>query len=268
MSMSGPTEKTPLVLLSREGRMATVTLNRPEKANAASQEVFKAASAVLQEVAADGSVGAVIVTGAGKSFCAGTDVHNDLVRFQHMSDSEWKVMVDHAVTTYLTVYNMPKPVIAAINGYAVGVGLDLALACDIRVAAEDAKLGAFEVRMGLTPEIALSLMPRLVGLGKARLLAFTGDVVDAREAERIGLVDMVVPANSLMLEAQKLASRLADGPVALGAIKKAINDSLEMSVESSLRAAMQLQQRLSRTEDHKEAVAAFLEKRAPVFKGR
>ena len=185
-----------------------------------------------------------------------------------MNPLEFSAYVDHAVGIYQEIRDMQKPVIAAINGYAVGAGLELALACDIRIAADDAKLGEFFVRMGITPETGIYYLPKMIGLGKAKLLCFTGDIVNAPDAEKMGLVEMVVPAKKLMSEAEALAERFAKGPAAIGIIKKAINESLKMTPETSLHYVMRMQYHLVHTEDHKEAVAAWLEKRAPKFKGK
>jgi enoyl-CoA hydratase/carnithine racemase len=169
---------------------------------------------------------------------------------------------------YKAAHEMEKPIIAAINGYAVGAGLELALSCDIRVAADDAKMGEAFVRMGLMPEMSVYVLPRLIGMGKAKLMSFTGDAVTAQKAEQMGLVDMVVPSSEMLSAAQSLAKRLAEGPVAIGIIKKALNESLGMSMDMSLHYAMRMQYHLVHTEDHKEAVAAWMEKRQPVFKGK
>jgi 2-(1,2-epoxy-1,2-dihydrophenyl)acetyl-CoA isomerase len=165
---------------------------------------------------------------------------------------------------------MEKPVIAAINGYTIGAGLDLAMSCDIRIASEEAQFGEFFVRMGLVPEAGVYFMPRLLGIGRAKLLSFTGDLIDAKEAERIGLVEKVVPPDKLITSVKELASKLANRrPIkTVGLIKKAINESLRMDLDSSLDYASRLTYQSVHTEDHREAVNAFLEGRRPVFKGR
>lgn len=256
------------VITTKKGGVATITLSRPEKLNALSPELIDAIIEALHGVAGDKAARAVIITGAGTSFSAGGDVVKDIVPLRDKSPSEFNAYVDQAVIMYKAIHEMEKPVIAAINGYAVGAGLELALSCDIRIAADDAKMGEFFVRMGLMPEMSIYVLPRLIGLGKAKLMSFTGDAVTAQEAERMGLVDMVVPANEMMSAAQQLAGRLADGPAAIGMIKKALNESLGMTLEMSLHYAMRMQYHLVHTEDHKEAVAAWLEKRPPVFKGK
>jgi enoyl-CoA hydratase/carnithine racemase len=256
------------VNLTRKDHLGIVTMNRPEKMNALSPELMEDLVKALGEVAEDDSVRAVIITGAGRSFSAGGDVKKDILPLRDKSPTEFNTYIEQAVLMYKLTIEMEKPVIAAINGHALGGGLDLAMACDIRIAAENAKLGEFFVKMGLSPEIGIYLMPRLIGLGKAKLLSFTGDLIDAREAERIGLVDIVVPPDKLMSSAEDLGKRLAEGPKAIGLIKKGFNESLKMTVDSALDYVSRIQYQLAHTEDHKEAVASWLEKRKPVFKGR
>ncbi|OGW13562.1 MAG: hypothetical protein A3G93_10375 [Nitrospinae bacterium RIFCSPLOWO2_12_FULL_45_22] len=261
-------KKFATVILTRKDHLGIVTMNRPEKLNALSPELIEDLVKALHEVARDAAIRAVIITGAGRSFSAGGDVQKDILPLRDKSPTEFNTYMEQAVVMYKLLIEMEKPVIAAINGYVVGAGLDFAMACDIRIAAEDAKLGEFFVKMCLTPEIGIYLMPRLIGLGKAKLLSFTGDLIDAREAERIGLVDMVVPPDKLMSSAEDLGKRLAEGPKAIGLIKRGFNESLRMTIDSALDYVSRIQYQLVHTEDHKEAVASWLEKRPPVFKGR
>ena len=256
------------ILLARKGNVATITLNRPEKLNALSPELAEELIHALDEVAKDEAIRAVILTGAGKAFSAGGDVDKDVVPLREKSLSEFIAYFSQLSPVYKLIVEMEKPVIAAINGYCVGGGLDLALACDIRIAAEDAQLGEVFVRMGLVPEAGTFLLPRQIGVSKAKLLSFTGDILSAKEAENIGLVDKVVPADKLISSAEELAQRLANGPKAIGLIKKGINASLGMTFDASLDYITQLMYQAVHTEDHKEAVSAWLEKRKPVFKGR
>lgn len=247
---------------------AKVILNRPEKANALSPELIKDFMAAWHDVGDDDAVRAAIITGAGKSFSAGGDVIKDLNPLREMGAFEFQKYFGQAEVLYKGIIDAEKPVIAAINGFAVGAGLDLALSCDIRIAAEDAKMGEFFIKMGLTPELGIYMLPRLVGLGWAKLISLTGDIIDAAQAEKIGLVEKVVPPEGLIPSAEELAKRLANGPVATGTIKRAINESLKMSLESSLDYVARLQYQLCHTEDHKEAVTSWIEKRKPVFKGK
>lgn len=266
--MTTPAAQSPQAIISRKGGVATVTLNRPEKLNAMSPELILELKPMLHQLSEDDGVRCVVITGAGRAFSAGGDVVKDIAPLSKMTPTEFNTYVDHAVGMYQEIRDMQKPVIAAINGYAVGAGLELALSCDIRIAADDAKLGEFFVRMGITPETGVYYLPKVIGLGKAKLLCFTGDVVSAQDAERMGLVEKVVPAKDLLSEAEALADRFAKGPAAIGIIKKAINESLKMTPETSLHYVMRMQYHLVHTEDHKEAVDAWIEKRSPKFKGK
>jgi enoyl-CoA hydratase/carnithine racemase len=257
------------VILGINEGIATVTLNRPDKLNALSPKLMDELIKAFGEVAENDSVRAVVVTGAGKAFSAGGDVKEDIEPLHRMSSSEFRKYVSSAPALYGKLVDMEKPVIAAINGYTIGAGLDLALACDIRIASEKAKFGEMFVSMGLTPEAAVYLMPRVIGVGWAKLLSFTGDVIDAKEAERIGLVERVVPHDELTSTVNKLARKLANEPTkTIGLIKRAINESLGMGFYSSLDYAFRLMYQSVHTEDHEEAVNAFLEERKPIFKGR
>ncbi|MEW6615030.1 MAG: enoyl-CoA hydratase/isomerase family protein [Thermodesulfobacteriota bacterium] len=256
------------VKIVRKEGFAKVILNRPEKLNALSPELIHDFIAAWAEVKDDDTVRALIITGAGQSFSAGGDVVKDINPLREMGVTEYHKYFSVADEMYRGIIDVEKPVIAAINGYAVGAGLDLALSCDIRIAAEDAKMAEFFVRMGITPELGIYMLPRLVGLGWAKLICLTGDIIDAAQAEKIGLVEKVVPPKELIPAAEELAKKLANGPVAIGTIKKAINESLKMTLESSLDYISRLQYQLCHTEDHKEAVTSWLEKRKPVFKGK
>ena len=252
----------------RKENIAKVILNRPEKLNALSPELIGDFMKAWPDVANDKDVRAVIITGAGQSFSAGGDVVKDINPLREMSATEFHEYFSVAEIMYKGIIDLEKPVIAAINGYAVGAGFDLTLACDIRIAAQDAKMGEFFVRMGLTPELGIYILPRLVGIGWAKMICLAGEVIDADKAERIGIVEKVVPSDELISEAEKLAGKLARGPVAIGTIKRALNESLKMTLESSVDYISRLQYQLCHTEDHKEAVTAWLDKRKPTFKGR
>ena len=256
------------VLVEKNGSVGLVTMNRPDKSNAMSPELMREMAEALKDMAADQAIRAVVITGAGKSFSAGGDIKRDIEPLGKMSTAEFEEFFDIVDAMYLTVVDMEKPVIAAINGYAVAGGLELALCCDIRIAAEDAQMGAIFIRMGLCPEVGLYLLPRLVGTGMAKLMAMTGRMVKAPEALQMGLVDVLVPPDRLLAEATQLATRLARGPRAISLIKKAINDSLTMDLRTFMTYSKRLTYELAHTEDHREALAAFLEKREPVFKGR
>jgi enoyl-CoA hydratase/carnithine racemase len=254
--------------LERQGRLAVVTLNRPEKTNALSPEMMLEIRDAFWEIAADDGVGAVLLTGAGKSFSAGGDLKMDIEVLGKMTAKEFDDFFQSVDDMLMSIINLEKPVVAAVNGYAIAGGMELALASDIRIAAADAQFGALFVRMGLAPELGLYLLPRLVGLGMAKMIALTGDFVAADEALRLGLVERVVPPGELLENATKLAARLARGPRATGLIKRALNDSTGMDLRATMTYSRRLTYELAHTEDHQEAVAAFLENRKPDFKGR
>jgi len=247
--------------------IATVTLNRPDKMNALNPEIFHGLTESFAYLASEPAVRAVIMTGAGEHFSAGGDVEKDINPLRSKGVSEFKAYFEPLAALYEGIFNFGKPTIAAINGYALGAGMELALMCDIRIAAENLQMGEFFVRMGLVPETGMCMLPKLVGLGMAKLICMTGDVIDAKEALRIGLVEKVVPLNELIPAAEKLASKLAKSPASVSIMKRAINDFAAMPLAATSQATIGYQFEATRTSDHAEAVTAFLEKRKPVFKG-
>ena len=257
------------VLLSQEDNIATITLNRPEVLNSMSPALMKDLTKAAGIVARDEDMRAVIINGAGRAFCAGGDVQ-DIAQMSEMNPLDYPEYIDGFFESIRTIVWMEKPVIAVLKGFAIGGGFDLAMACDIRVAAKGTKMGSAFIRMGLIPELGgIYFLPRLVGAGMAKLLAFTGDFITAEEGERIGLVEKVVPEEELDKTARDLAEKLAKGPTkAIGMTKLAINRSLNLDLESSTDYCWRLNPLLLQTEDHHEAFTAFLEKRAPVFKGK
>ena len=256
------------MILEKREKVATITLNNPERLNAMSPQQLVDLIDVFSDIADDGEIGAAIITGSGRAFLAGGDVEKDIKPLSKMSPVDFNAYMHQADTLYRSMGDMEQPVIAAINGFAVGAGLDLAMCCDIRIASEAAKMGVFFVKMGLVPEAGAYLMPRLIGLGRAKLLSFTGDLINGKEAERIGLVEKVVPADQLMPTALEMANKFANGPRCIGMMKKQLNEAMGMSFETALDYAIRLQYQCVHTEDHKEAADAFLEKRKPVFKGK
>jgi len=256
------------LLLEKEDGIATITLNRPEVLNALSPEMEDEIVTVLGEVANDETVKVVIITGAGRAFSSGGDVKRDVSVLSTLSPFELRSRIHTQIPKRLV--EIEKPVIAAVNGIAVGGGLDIALACDIRFASEKARFSEIFVKVGIIPDLGgVYLLPRVVGLSRAKLLALTGDIIDAQEAERIGLVDKVFPADDLMPAVKQLAEQLANGPTKTIAMTKvAMNKSMNMDLDSSLDYTTNLQYLVVQTEDHREAFTAFLEKREPVFKGK
>lgn len=258
------------ILYRKTEAITTITINRPDRRNALNFKAVRELGEALEEAGRDKEVRAVIVTGTGKVFSAGGERH-ELAELQHMSPLEVKETIYSAFQRIVrALRNMPKPAIAAINGDAVGAGFDLCLACDIRIASATARLSEFFIRLGTVPGMCgMYMLPRIVGLGKAAELAFTGDFVDAQEAYRIGLVNKIVPPEELEREAWDLAERLAKGPTkVIAMVKSGLNRSFASNLESELEFAALLQGAAVKTEDHREGIQAAIEKRAPVFKGR
>ena len=255
------------ILYNKESGKATVTLNRPRALNALNREIIDELLHALGEAAQDREVKVLILTGAGRAFCFGADI-SEFTRQREAGTSDSALLLLEKVQEIIRLLTgMPKPVIAGINGFATGLGLDLALACDLRIAAERAKLAEAYISMGLVPDGGGTfLLPRLVGLARAAAMIFTGDPVGAAEAERLGLVNRVVPTDELPKEIEFLADRLARSPsLALGLAKQALWKNLQGTLESSLKVEAQSQEACLASEDHREAVRAFLEKRAPRF---
>jgi len=247
--------------------IAIVTLNRADKMNALNPELFEGITGSFAYLASEDKVRSVILTGAGDHFSAGGDVEKDINPLRTKTVNEFKAYFESLAELYERIFNFGKPTIAAINGYALGAGMELTLMCDIRIAADNLQMGEFFVRMGLVPETGMCMLPKIVGLGMAKLICMTGDLIDAKEAFRIGLVEKVVPANELMPESEKLALKLAKSPASVRIIKRAINEFAAMPFEATESATIGYQFEATRTDDHAEAVTAFLEKRKPVFTG-
>jgi len=256
------------VELAIDGAVARVTLNRPERMNALTVEMREAMRDHFTRIRFDDAIRAVIVTGAGGNFCAGADVGgmggpNDIraarQRLQYGSHSFMRVM--HATE---------KPVIAAVQGVAVGIGWSIALACDLIVAAEDVRFGAVFRRIGLAPDGGMPwFLARRVGVPRAKELAFSGRMVGAEEALRVGLVEYAVPKEGLMGKAGELAADLAAGPTfAFALTKKLFEKAVGPSLEDFLDLEVMVQPSLHQTADHEEGVSAFKEKRKPTFRGR
>ncbi len=255
------------LLLERDGAVVTITVNRPKVLNALNTQTIDELRRAILDLKRDDGVRAVILTGAGeKSFVAGADI-NELAVQTPTSGREHALTGQHVLDL---IENMGKPVIAAINGYALGGGCELAMACTIRLAADTAKLGQPEVTLGLLPGYAgTQRLSRLVGKGKAMELILTGAPISAAEAERIGLVNRVVPAADLLGEARRLAAQLAAAaPVAVRYIITAINKGLEMPFAEACTYEATLFGLVASTEDMREGTSAFLEKRKPSWKGK
>ncbi len=255
------------LLLDRDGAVAVITINRPEKRNALNSETVDELRRAILALKHDDGVRAVVITGTGdKAFIAGADI-NELAVQTPVGGREHAHRGQHVLDLIET---MGKPVVAAINGVALGGGCELAMACTIRIAADTARLGQPEINLGLMPGYAGSQrLPRLVGKGRALELLLTGDAITAAEAHRIGLVNRVVPAAELAAEARTLAATLADkAPVAARYIIDAVNRGLEMSSAEAELYEATLFGLVSTTEDMREGTRAFLDKRKPQFKGK
>ena len=255
------------LLLERDGAVAIVTINRPQVLNALNAQTLDDLRRAILDLKRDDSVRVVILTGAGeKAFVAGADI-NELAVQTPTSGREHALAGQHV---FDLVENMGKPVIAAINGYALGGGCELAMACTLRVAADTAKVGQPEISLGLIPGYAgTQRLPRLVGRGRAMELILTGTPIGADDALRIGLVNRVVPAAELMASARALAQQLArSAPIAMRYIINAVNKGAEMPYAEASQYEATLFGLVASTDDMREGTAAFLQKRKPEFKGR
>jgi enoyl-CoA hydratase len=256
-----------LLTYTKEGPFAFITINRPKVMNALSNALVEEFDKAFDLVEEDEEVRALIITGAGdKAFMAGADIKE----LEARDFIKGRQQTKHRQEVFNRLAEMRVPVIAAINGFALGAGLELAVACTLRVAADHAKLGSPEVNLGIIPgDGATQRLPRLVGFGRAMELVLTGDFIDAEEAYRIGLVNKVVPLEELMEAAKKLAGKIAKkAPLAIQFAKEAVNRSLEVGIYEGLAHESYLHALACATEDKKEGVQAFLEKRKPDFKGK
>lgn len=255
------------LLVERDGAVATITINRPKVLNALNATTLDELRRTILALKHDDDVRVVVITGAGeKSFIAGADI-NELARQTPVSGREHARIGQHV---FDLIENMGKPVIAAINGFALGGGCELAMACTLRIAADTARIGQPEINLGIIPGYAGSQrLPRLVGSGRALEILLTGDHITAQEAHRIGLVNRVVPAAELMAEVKKLAAALAaKAPVAIRYIIEAVNKGMQMPFPDAQVFEATLFGLVAATEDMREGTAAFLEKRKAEFKGR
>ena len=256
-----------LVHVSREDRIATVTIQRPEKLNALNPQVIDELGKAFRELRSDDEVRVVILTGAGdKAFVAGADI-GVLAEMNPLSGVE---VSRQGQVVFREIETFPRPVIAAVGGYALGGGCELALACHLRIASENARFGLPEVGLGIIPGYGGTIrLARLVGLGKALELTLTGGQVGAEEAERLGLVNAVVPREALMERAREMAGRIArNGPVAIQMALESIYHALDSTTAEALTHESSLFGLLASTDDMKEGMGAFLEKRKPTFRGQ
>src|SRR2546428_7148822 len=254
------------LLLERRGRVAVITINRPEKRNALNIKMREEGATLLEELRDDEAVGVVVITGAGdKAFIAGADIAEFAGRTSMMQRD---VMTSRSLFTAIDIF--PKPVIAMIKGYCLGGGCELALACDIRIASETASFGQPEINLGIIPGGGgTQRLTRLVGEGKAMELILTGEIIDAQTAFVIGLGNHVVPPDQLEAKTMEIANRIAEkSPIALSLAKEAVKLASRSNLDEGLRREVDLFALCFSSEDKDEGVKAFLEKRKPQFKGR
>ena len=256
------------VLLETAGPVATVTLNRPEAMNAMDDAMRAEFVSLWQRLRADDAIRVVVITGAGpKAFSTGSDLKNTMPPDDSYARAAFTGAGDHAFTSQLQI---EKPVIAAINGYALAGGLEIALACDIRIASDNATFGLTEVRVGSIPGGGgTQRLPRIVGMTNALHMLLTADRIDSAEALRIGLVSRVVPAERLMPEAAAIAAKIAaNAPLAVRAVKQLVHAGADLPLEAAIAAERMAWGVLRNTEDRIEGRVAFGEKRPPVYRGR
>jgi enoyl-CoA hydratase len=253
------------LLLEAEGRIATIIINRPDKRNALNATVRRELVEALDRLRADDGVRVVVITGAGdKAFIAGADINE----FAERTPAQQRAtMLERTIFDEIAAY--PKPVIAMINGFALGGGCEVALACDIRIAARSAKLGQPEIKLGIIPGGGgTQRLPRLIGVGNAMRLILSGELIGAEEAAQLGLIDVLIDDDALRTRTYQIAQAMAaHSPLTLRLAKRAIRASEEMPLSAGLAHERELFITAFGSEDKKEGVAAFLEKRAPDFTG-
>jgi enoyl-CoA hydratase len=254
------------LILEKRGAVALMTVNRPDKMNALNVRTREEILAALTELSEDPGIRVVVITGAGeKAFIAGADISE----FTGKSPLETREMMQKC-RAFDAMEDFPKPVIAMINGYALGGGCELAMSCDIRIASTRAKLGQPEIKLGIIPGGGgTQRLPRMIGEGKAMELILTGDTIDAEEALRLGLLNHVVPPDQLETKTMEIANKIAEmSSVALQMAKKSVKNAARLGLQAGLEAETDLFILCFTSEDKEEGVRAFLEKRKPAFRGR
>lgn len=255
------------IILEKDNELAIMYINRPKALNALNKDTLTEMRSAIQDVAEDRSIKVMIVAGAGdKAFVAGADI----AYMQPLTAVEGRVFSDYGEKTMRMLELLEKPVIAAVKGFALGGGCELAMACDIRLAADNAVFGQPEVGLGVIPGFGgTQRLPRIIGEGRAKELTYTADSINAEEAYRIGLVNHIYPAAELMDQARKMARKIASkGNLAVGFAKFAIGKGLQTDLDTAMSIESDMFGMCSSTYDQKEGMGAFLEKRKPVFQGK
>jgi enoyl-CoA hydratase/carnithine racemase len=260
----------PVLLESREGSVVSLVLNRPDRLNALNNELATALNDALGRIASDDSVHVVVISGAGRAFCAGGDLAAIGKGRQSSDKKQLEPLLRFGMQAVLKIRTMPQPVIAAVNGPAAGAGMNVALAADIRIAAEEATLGQNFAKVGLFPDFGGTFfLPELAGPAIASELFYTGDMIDAQRALRCGIVNRVVSALQLAQEARGLARKIAEGPpLAVRAVKRTLFGAERERLEAALENEVQQQLKCYLSEDCAEGIRAFFEKRSPTFQGK
>ncbi len=264
------------IILEKKEKVAIITLNRPERLNAISPQMTQELLSALDDVDEDGEMRVLVITGAGRGFCSGGDVGGMAggrergVGTARGGEEMQRGLSRGGGGVTLKLQKMQKPTIAMVNGTAVGAGFDIALACDLRVGSENARFVNGFVRIGLLPITGGTwLYPRVMGLGKALEYLFTGDFMEAKEAERLGVLNYLVPAEELEKETMTLARKIANGPpIAMRLTKLQVYQGLRVDLETALQMVANCQGITLSSEDHKEGVTAFREKRQAIFQGK
>lgn len=256
---------TKLIIEQQEG-ICIVKINNPQAMNALNSTILSELDSVFDHIASDDSISVVILTGEGRAFVAGADI----AQMSGMDAKEGKAFGEQGAALFRKIELLEKPVIAAINGFALGGGCELSMCCDIRIASSKAKMGQPEVGLGITPGFSgTQRLPRIVGIGRAKELIFTADVIDANEAYRIGLVNKVVEPEALMDTAVAMAQKIAKkAPIAVKYSKEAINKGLQCDMDTAIAVEANLFGLCFATEDQKEGMKAFLEKREAKYSNK
>ncbi len=256
------------VVLTQDGPVATLLLNRPEKLNALDEEMREGLTTALTTVAREPSVRVAVITGAGRGFCAGGDIQKMQELKNNHRSSTFRDYLEAGNDLVRQIRRVPKPVLASVNGPAAGAGMNLALACDLRIASDQATFSQAFVKIGLHPDWGGTFfLPRLIGIGRAMEMFFLGEPLQAGEAQRLGLVNFLVPHDQLGHETTKLARRLAEAPqLPLALVKRALYERLETQLDLMMEYEVGAQMKCFDSDDFTEGLRAYLEKRKPNFK--